>query len=294
MKKCWLLAASMALLAGCRYDQAADRAEMGYAALDGSGEWTDILWPEEPCDYEREWHECIDNNTYTNLAGEMISLDEYCRLAYSEGESRAGKWLAHHGEKCDLGCEASVNSRIVHKYLSLFGEVENFEEELGKYSLWSLGGELYLVKTEEPGGSMGMHMYAFVMYDSQTDGFGAILPFDFLPESERAIETIRQARSRPEAMNNIAAMVLNNVAWHHCVDAEYPIKLLKLAAEAGEPVACRNLAIYYSTRCGADADARAIGEYWRRRAASCAKAKKGGLEPRLARPLAISEWPRMF
>lgn len=268
-------------------------AEMIYAALDGSGELSGIAKTAELAECEREWMECENGNAFTNSAGDRISLMEYCRLANSVGAHEADSWLTNNAKRCDTGCEVSTNSRIVYKYLSTFSEPENFEEELERYSLWHLGEDLYVVKTEEASGQMGMHMYGFVMYDVDNDDFKVLLPFDYLPQDERIIASLRQARTNPAAINNIAAMAYNNVAWRQSISDEYIVSLLEIAANAGEPTACRNLAIYFGDRFLDDSEKDAKRKMWLDKAFSGAKAVQNGKQPNL-KPLSISQWPKTF
>ena len=288
---------AVALAAGCRYatvdegDGAVSR-DMQYAALDGSGEWKAVAGGCVSADGGPEWFACDDGESFTNAVGEKISLMQFCRLVYSEGARAADSWLAAQATRCDTACEASFNSRIVEKCIGPILEGETLEEELAKYSLWSLGDDLYLVKTEEPGGAMGMHMYWFAMADVDADVIKVLLVFDHLPESEWEIESLKQARTNPAALNNIAAMVFNHVAWHHSISTDYIEKLLLIAAAAGEPTACRNLATLHSgDPYGYKRDEEKMAD-WRARAAACARARKQGRRPKMA-PLAIADWPKM-
>lgn len=268
-------------------------AKMIYAALDGSGELPDIASAAEPAEYEMEWIECEGGNAFTNSVGDRITLMEYCRLAYSIGAREADLWLTDNAKRCDTGCEASTNSRIVYEYLSTFSEPENYEDELERYSLWYLGEDLYVIKAEEASGQMGIHMYGFVMYDADNDDFKVLLPFDSLPQDERILASLRQARTNPAAINNIAAMAYDHVAWRHSISDKYIVSLLEIAAYAGEPTACRNLAIYFGDRLLDDLDKDARRKMWLDKAFSCEKKIQNGEFPSF-KSLSVAQWPKIF
>lgn len=284
-------------VAGCRYEKIEEGDfvchEMCYAALDGSGVYEKSSERLERVDKGEEWFECDYGESFTNSVGEKITLMEYCRFLYAEGAMSADSWLERHATRCDIACEASFNSRIVEKCIGSINDSQSLEEELARYSLWHIADDLYLVKTEESGGQMGMHMYWFVMADVNADIIKELLVFDYLPDGEMEIESMKQARTNPAAMNNIAAMVFNHVAWHHSIADEYVEKLLLLAAQSGEPAACRNLAVLYSSYPYDKEKCRQEIDYWLSRANECAMAVDAGRKTTF-KPLSIYEWPEMW
>ena len=274
-----------------------DFGSMGYAALDGSGVWEKIeTSPVRVDDGERESSNWVvvenDPTWFTNAVGERISVEGYCAIVAAEEAQDASLFALKKFKMCD--------SRLDRRLEMLFAgrgedDVAEDDEKIVKYDTYSLGDDLYLMCESEGTGRMNMHSYEFVLYDGTT--FRRLMPFESMPTSERIIASLREARTNPAAMNNLAAMVFNQVADHHSVSWEYVYRLLKTAADAGEPMACRNLAVLYSSSWAYgfenEDDRDGQRDIWLRRAAASAKAVNGGLKPRLEkRPL--KEWPLVF
>lgn len=279
--------------------ESVDFDSMGYAALDGSGVWDSIetnpVRENDGEDCEKEslnWFVVEKDPTwFTNAVGERISVESYCAVVAAE-EAEAAKAFSLKEFKV---CDSKLDRRLEILLAGVVDDAVEDNEKIVKYDTFSLGDDLYLMCETEGTGRMNMHSYEFVLYDGTT--FRRLLPFEVMPKSERVIASLRAARTNPAAMNNLAAMVFNEVADCHSVSWEYVYQLLKAAADAGEPMACRNLAVLYSSwrthGFEKDGDRDNQRDIWLRRAAACAKAVNDGLKPRLEkRPL--EEWPLVF
>lgn len=158
----------------------------------------------------------------------------------------------------------------------------------GDFAVWNVAKEIFLVVETERGDPSKILMCDFVLCDGRA--LRRLAPFAKLPTSDKLWDCIRQARSNPAALNNIAAMLFNDVALRSEVSAEHIGFYLVMAAGAGDPIACRNLAIYNASALATDADKDYKRDFWLRRTSETVQEKQRGFSPALEdRP--IQDWP---
>ncbi len=194
--------------------------------------------------------------------------------------------LAYIGRTCARADENAAKT-IVKLYLD--------ETRVGgigaenAFAVWEVAPELYLVVESAKEAAQEILMCDFVLCD------GAVLrrlaPFEALPASDAIWECMRACRKNPAALNNIAAMLFNGVAMRSAVSAEHINFLLLMAAGAGEPVACRNLAKFYASSLSEDADRDYKRDFWLRRTREAVMEKNAGFAPALE-PRTLEDWPR--
>lgn len=220
---------------------------MGYAALDGSGEWRRIFDPSESATAEDA-------------------------LAYIE-------------KTCER-CIPSDKAFLTKMYMK---EVRLPGAQVGDLEVWHVDGDIFLVVESERGNPTDIALCDFVICDGTA--LRRLIPFARLPASDMIWDCIRQSRSNPAALNNLAAMLFNDVAMRSAVSAEHINFLLLMAGGAGDPIACRNLAIYYASALATDNDKAYKRDFWLRRTSEAVQEKQQGFRPVLEHRI-IAEWPR--
>ncbi len=189
-------------------------------------------------------------------------------------------------ERVCVRCESSDVAILLPLYLN---ETRLPGGRNGDFTFWAVSDGLFLVVENAPGGTGDVAMFDFVFCDGQT--MRRLAPFAALPASDRVWDSVRQARENPAALNNVAAMLFNDVGMRSAVSLEHIGFLLRMAAGAGDPIACRNMAVLCA---GAPGDAAANArkrDFWLGRASKAVSEKSNGFAPALkARPL--EDWPR--
>ena len=159
----------------------------------------------------------------------------------------------------------------------------------GDFDVWNVSKDLFLVIESEHGEPTNIIMCDFVLCDGRT--LRRLVPFATLPTSDMIWDCVRQSRGNPAALNNIAAMLFNDVALRSAVSAEHINFLLLMAGGAGDPIACRNLALYYSSPLATDEDKSYKRDFWLRRTSEAVQEKQQGFTPALE-ARTIEEWPK--
>lgn len=235
----------------------------------------------------------ITNVDFTSASGMAMgysSLDgngEW-KWIYEPSEDATAEDALAYIEKTCTACDAAEKDAIVALYLEetrLPGSLEAH----GDFAVWKAGDELYLVVESATDDPADVKECDFVICDGRH--LRRLVPFATLPSSDKIWECARQARTNPAALNNIAAMIYNDVAKKRAVMAEHIGVLLRMAGSVAEPMACRNLAVYYASPLAKDADKDRKRDFWLRRAGEAVKVKADGLAPALKRRT-VEEWPR--
>lgn len=230
----------------------------------------------------------ISLSTSSDVTMGYSALDgsgEWSRIFDASEASTAEDALAYIEKTCTK-CAASDKSVLVPLYLR---ETRLPGSPHGDFDVWSVSKELFLVVEYEAGDPANITMCDFVLCDGRV--LRRLVPFATLPASDQVWDCVRQSRGNPAALNNIAAMLFNDVALRSAVSPEHINFLLLMAGGAGDPIACRNLAIYYASSLATDSDKDYKRDFWLRRTSEAVQEKKKGFAPALeARE--IAEWPR--
>lgn len=189
-------------------------------------------------------------------------------------------------EKTCTPCDKSDKALLLPLYMN---ETRLPGTRHGDFEVWNVTKDVFLVLETEPGDRSAIMLCDFVICDGRT--LRRLVPFATLPGSDTVWDCVRQSRANPAALNNVAAMLFNDVALRSAVSAEHINFLLLMAAGAGEPIACRNLAIYYASALATDDDKDYKRDFWLRRTSEAVQEKQKGFTPVLE-PRTIEEWPR--
>ena len=243
---------------------------------------------------ETEWFEAGDGTWFTNSVGEKISVERYCAVLYCTEEREVKPLL----DKYYIRCQPSVIRKMyesdderkdgsfwnTHFASDKDGKtLEGREESQNELTAWRIGGNFYLVHSADDSGRMRMRMYTFVLFDGRTRR--TIAMFDYLPDPV-TMNSILSVWTVPDAVNNVAAMYYNDMAWTHSVDKDYVVRLLTIAAQFGSVTACENLA-----KLGRDRGwSKARVERWLHFAEACRDTIKAGHAPKMELK-GISDWP---
>lgn len=246
-------------------------------------------------DAELEWHEMAGGDWFTNSVGEKISIEHYCAALNCEGEREAVPMLDRYYVRCQPRAVRLIDGDGVNEdeywmrhYTRdrtgkvLRGDVESQKE----VAAWRIAGNVCLRLDADDTGRMSTRMYRLVLFDGKQRRH--IVDFDSFPEP-RQMDSILALMENPDAVNNLAVMILKEEAWKHNVDSDYAERLLRLAASFGSATACENLAAL-----GLEKDwSKARIERWRRFAAACREAKKAGIEPKMELD-GFMQWPKSY
>lgn len=189
-------------------------------------------------------------------------------------------------EKTCTPCHKSDKGILLPLYLA---ETRLPGSPHGDFEVWNVAKDIFLVVETEKGDPSSILMCDFVLCDGKT--LRRLVPFATLPGSDTVWDCVRQSRGNPAALNNIAAMLFNDVALRSAVSAEHINFLLLMAGGAGDPIACRNLAIYYASSLATDEDKDYKRDFWLRRTSEAVQEKQQGFTPALE-ARTIEEWPR--
>lgn len=199
--------------------------------------------------------------------------------------STAEDALAYIEKTCQR-CIRTDRDFLVKLYLR---EARRQGETTGDFEAWHVVDDIFLVVESEKGEPASIIRCDFVICDGKA--LRRLIPFATLPASDNVWNCVRQCRRNPAALNNLAAMLFNDVALRSAVSAEHINFLLLMAGGAGDPIACRNLAIYYASALAKDDDKDYKRDFWLRRTSEAVQEKQQGFTP-LLEPRTIEEWPR--
>lgn len=228
---------------------------MGYAALDGTGEFRGAIHETGPVGEQKEFFAVGDAaGSYTNAAGAMVTSGQYAEMGRVAMGDASRPVLSSFTEKpknttseeyarlvmAYTGVKRLVDLKATHDWTKESLLVPKGRER--PYTAQNLGSGLY--EFVDYGADGAGRTYVYMFMDGQT--CRATPPFAFEPDSEIMAKSIIELRRNPAALNNLAAMVYNGLAKSGAYSKGYVEWLLVVASSAGEPMACRNLAIFYS------------------------------------------------
>lgn len=206
----------------------------------------------------------------------------------SLGECAAPPGVAEANiEKSCVRCSAAFESMLAKLYLDAV-RLPGYEPE-GRFAAWKVTNEVFVVIEYEDAGRTKPALCDFVLFDGIE--MRHLVPFAAAPPSGRIWDSLMNAKTDPAALNNIAAMALNGVALRSAFTPEHAKALMMIAAGAGDPVACRNMAKLCEMQKPGASDRGRRRDFWLRRAAVSLRQRLEGATPKIGL-LKVADWPR--